>query len=131
MAFRRFIATRRVAVKHQNGLEDVFSTTALKNIKRILVSRFLHLLVEFAIKMSKIKQFIVQKFQFDRKLESNINDLLPKEIFIHYILKYLDLKGLFNFSLTCKKWNNHVHSYFVTKGDSSSNIYINTPKIVT
>ena len=124
MAFRRFIATRRVAVKHQNGLEDVFPTTAFKKIKRILVSRFLQLLVEleYATKMSEIKQFIVQIIQFDRKLESNINDLLPKEIFIHYILKYLDLKGLFNFSLTCKKWNNHVHSYFVTKGDSSSNI---------
>ena len=76
--------------------------------------------------MLRIKEHI-DEIQCDRESgysseENNINSVLPNEIFIHCILKYLDLKGLFNFSLTCKKWNNHVHSYFVTKGDSSSNI---------
>ena len=68
--------------------------------------------------MSDTKKYIDKKIQYDRKYESNINSALPKEIFINYILKHLDLKGLYSFSLTCKKWNKYVHSYFVTKGDS-------------
>ena len=50
-------------------------------------------------------------------LERNINSVLPNEIFVPCILKHLDLKGLYNTSLTCKKWNNLVCSYFATNGN--------------
>ena len=75
--------------------------------------------------MSGTKQNVHKEIQYHRKssnasenLERNINDVLPNEIFIHCILKYLDLKGLYSALFTCKKWNNHVRSYFSTKGDS-------------
>ena len=73
--------------------------------------------------MLRTIEHIVDEIQCDRESgysseESNINSVLPNEIFIHYILKYLDLKGLYSALFTCKKWNNHVRSYFSTKGDS-------------
>ena len=67
--------------------------------------------------MSGTKKHIDKEIQYDRELESNINSILPKEIFIYSILKHLDLKGLYSFSLTCKKWSEYVSSYFETKGD--------------
>ena len=73
--------------------------------------------------MLRMIEHIVDEIQCDRESgysseKSNINSVLPNEIFIHYILKYLDLKGLYSALFTCKKWNNHVRSYFSTKGDS-------------
>lgn len=67
------------------------------------------------------KQNIHKEIQNDRKssenLEENINSVLPNEIFIHFILKHLDSKGLHYASLTCKKWNNLVRTYFETNGN--------------
>ena len=51
-----------------------------------------------------------------QNLKSNFNNILPIEI-IHCIYKYLDLHGLHSALLTCKKWNNNVHSYFTRKGN--------------
>ena len=79
--------------------------------------------------MSGTKQNVHKEIQYHRKsnnasenLERNINDVLPNEIFIHCILKHLDFKGLDSVSLTCKKWNNFVHSYFLWKGNFSPKI---------
>ena len=71
--------------------------------------------------MLRIKEHI-DEIQCDRESgysseENNINSVLPNEIFIHCILKYLDLKGLDKASRTCKKWNNLVHTYFETNGN--------------
>ena len=80
-------------------------------------------LVRYVTEMLRTKELIVGEIQCDGESgysseESKINSVLPNEIFIHCILKYLDLKGLDKASRTCKKWNNHVRSYFSTKGDS-------------
>ena len=69
------------------------------------------------------KQHFHKEIQHDgrssnsKEKERNMNSVLPNEIFIHCILKHLDLEGLDKASRTCKKWNNLVHTYFETNGN--------------
>ena len=49
-------------------------------------------------------------------LGTNINGILPPELFIHNIFKYLNLQELHSALLTCKKWHNYILAYLETKG---------------
>ena len=68
--------------------------------------------------MSEIINPIMNKIGYpaSENFENNINGILPPELFIHCIFKYLDLQGLHCALLTCKQWKTKVLIYLETKG---------------
>ena len=68
--------------------------------------------------MSEIINPIMNKIVYpgSENFENNINGILPPELFIHCIFKYLDLQALHSALLTCKKWKTQVLIYLETKG---------------